>query len=311
MMKRFGNILFLADRQDGLNTALDRAVALSQSNDARLTVMDVTPDTGLADYFRRTYALDLNAQLRDQRLRELETLTQAFTDAGVPVYTKVVTGTPFIEVVRAVQRNGYDLVMKAAQHDSGLTPVLFGSTDMHLLRKCPCPVWIDRPGSSTSYRHILAAVDPFDDESGNLQRLILDLATSLAEREHAALDVVHAWELPGESMLTNGRGRMPRDEFERLLEARETHHRQALDTLLSGYGLNTRSENVHLVKGRPAQVISAHAGQRQADLIVMGTLGRVGIPGLIIGNTAEDVLRETPTAVLAVKPGGFVSPVEP
>jgi nucleotide-binding universal stress UspA family protein len=41
----------------------------------------------------------------------------------------------------------------------------------------------------------------------------------------------------------------------------------------------------------------------------MGTLGRVGIPGLIIGNTAEDVLRETQTAVLAVKPSGFISPV--
>jgi nucleotide-binding universal stress UspA family protein len=41
----------------------------------------------------------------------------------------------------------------------------------------------------------------------------------------------------------------------------------------------------------------------------MGTIGRVGIPGLIIGNTAEDVLRETRTPVLAVKPSDFVSPV--
>ena len=100
-----------------------------------------------------------------------------------------------------------------------LRPVLFGSTDMHLLRKCPCPVWIDRLGGATGYRRMLAAVDPFDDESGDLQRLILDLATSLAEREHATLDVVHAWELPGESMLANGRGRIPRTELDLLLEA--------------------------------------------------------------------------------------------
>jgi nucleotide-binding universal stress UspA family protein len=42
----------------------------------------------------------------------------------------------------------------------------------------------------------------------------------------------------------------------------------------------------------------------------MGTLGRTGIAGLFIGNTAEDVLRETHTAVLAAKPDGFVSPIE-
>jgi len=308
-MKRFKNILFVADREDGLNTTLDRAVAVSQTNGARLTVMDVTPDSGLADYVKRTYAVDLNAQLRDQRLQALETLMQPYADAGLPLYTTVVTGTRFIEVVRAVQRNGHDLVMKVAERDTGLAPVLFGSTDMHLLRKCPCPVWIDRSTGAASYQRLLAAVDPFDDESGDLQRLILDLATSLAEREDAALEVVHAWELPGESMLASGRGRIARNELERLLEDTETRHRRALDELLLPYGLNTGDDNVRLLKGRPAQVISSSATQRAADLIVMGTLGRVGIPGLFIGNTAEDVLRETQTAVLAVKPSGFVSPV--
>jgi nucleotide-binding universal stress UspA family protein len=180
---------------------------------------------------------------------------------------------------------------------------------MHLLRKCPCPVWIDRPGSGTEYRKVLAAVDPFDDSSGDLQRLILDLATSLAAREQAQLEVVHAWQLPGESILTHGRGRVPLSELELLLEDRRQHHQRSLDALLLPYGLSSGEGNVHLRKGRPARVIAACASEREADLVVMGTLGRVGAPGLIIGNTAEDVLREIQTAVLAVKPSGFVSPV--
>lgn len=308
-MKRFKNILFIADCQHGLNAALDRAVALSQTSGARLTVMDVSPEAGLADYIKQVYAVDLNAQLREQCLQSLEALTQPYTDAGIPIYTKVATGTPFIEVVRAVQRNAHDLVMKVAQHETGLAPSLFGSTDMHLLRKCPCPVWIDQSGGAPVYRRLLAAVDPFDDESGDLQRLILDLATSLAEREHAALEVVHAWELPGESILASGRGRIPRSELDRLLEDTEKRHREALDTLLLPYRLSSEAPNVHLLKGRPAQIVSARAREQPTDLIVMGTLGRVGIPGLFIGNTAEDVLRETQTAVLAVKPSAFVSPV--
>lgn len=308
-MKRFKNILFLADRDKGLSASLDRAVDIANANGARLTVMDVTTEIGIADYIQRTYSLDLNAQLKEKRLQFLETLTQRYTDKDIPVYTRVVSGIPFIEVVRAVQRNAYDLVMKVAEHDSGLVSSLFGSTDMHLMRKCPCPVWIDRAGDEPAYHRILAAVDPFDDESGSLQRLILDLATSLSEHEHATLEVMHAWELPGESILANGRGRIPRTELDLLLEATETSHREALDALLSAYGLSTGYSNVHLHKGRAAQIISTYAREQEHDLIVMGTLGRAGIAGLFIGNTAEYVLREAQTAVLAVKPNGFVKPI--
>ena len=45
------------------------------------------------------------------------------------------------------------------------------------------------------------------------------------------------------------------------------------------------------------------------DLVVMGTVARAGIAGMLIGNTAERVLRKLPCSVLTVKPDGFVSPV--
>ena len=308
-MNRFKNILFLADREDDMQVALERAVALAKTNDARLTILDVTPEVALAEYFRDAHGIDINKQLRDNRLETLETLTRPYTRDGIVIYTKVLTGITFIEVIRAVQHNHYDLVMKVAEHNAGLSVTLFGSTDLHLLRKCPCPVWIDRETAATGYRRVLAAVDPFDDDSGNLQRLILDLATSLAAREQATVDVVHAWQLPGESMLRNGRTRIPENELKLLLTEQKTRHRKGLDALLDNYGLDTQMENVHLLKGKAAKVITDFATQQQADLVIMGTLGRAGIPGLIIGNTAEDVIQETQTAVLAVKPDGFVSPV--
>ncbi len=308
-MNRFKNILFLADRENDMQVALERAVALAKTNEARLTVVDVMPEVELADHFRETYGIDVNRQLRDNRLEALEELTRPYTREGIAIYTKVLTGTTFIEVIRAVQQNQYDMVMKVAEHNAGLSVTLFGSTDLHLLRKCPCPVWIDRESAATGYKRVLAAVDPFDDESGNLQRLILDLATSLARREQAAVDIVHTWELAGESMLRSGRTRIPEHELKQLLKEQKDRHRNGLDALLAHYELDSDMDNVHLIKGKPAKVITDFASQQQADLIIMGTLGRAGIPGLIIGNTAEDVIQETQTAVLAVKPGGFVSPV--
>ena len=69
-------------------------------------------------------------------------------------------------------------------------------------------------------------------------------------------------------------------------------------------------KNILFFADRAADVISAHVTNSDIDLIVVGSLGRVRIPGLFIGNTAEEVLRKTKTAALTVKPSGFISPVQ-
>ena len=47
----------------------------------------------------------------------------------------------------------------------------------------------------------------------------------------------------------------------------------------------------------------------EPGVVVMGTLARSGIRGLLIGNTAERILDDLDASVIAVKPPGFVSPV--
>jgi len=43
----------------------------------------------------------------------------------------------------------------------------------------------------------------------------------------------------------------------------------------------------------------------------MPTIGRVGVPGFFIGNTAEEVMQMTQASILAVKPEGYISPLAP
>ena len=74
--------------------------------------------------------------------------------------------------------------------------------------------------------------------------------------------------------------------------------------------MDSQADNVHLVKGRAAEIISSTVSERNIDLIIMGTLGSLGVPGLFIGNTAEEVLRNTTAAALTVKPSNFISPVQ-
>ena len=48
---------------------------------------------------------------------------------------------------------------------------------------------------------------------------------------------------------------------------------------------------------------------RSIDILVMGTVARTGIPGFIMGNTAENLIQELKCSLLATKPNGFVSPI--
>jgi universal stress protein E len=64
-----------------------------------------------------------------------------------------------------------------------------------------------------------------------------------------------------------------------------------------------------LAPGIAWQLIRTTARRVGADVIVMGSVGRSGISGLLIGNTAEKVLHAADASVLIVKPDGFESPV--
>ena len=72
-----------------------------------------------------------------------------------------------------------------------------------------------------------------------------------------------------------------------------------------------RSFSENQPRGRTtARCNSALLEKLDIDLLVMGTVCRTGIPGFIIGNTAESMIHTVNCSVLALKPQGFVSPVE-
>lgn len=313
-MKRFKNILFVANDEKPNETAFQRALDRAANNAARLTVVNVAdaPGPEMRWVSKLIPPSKFLETLREERLAHLKDLVERFTGSGVPIELKLIEGDVFLEVIRQVLRGNHDLVIKPADSWPSATQSVFGSTDMHLMRKCPCPLWIMKLGRTERYARILAAVDPYSEsrEAGQLAGLIMDLATSLAVSEGAELHIVHAWRLSTESILRYGRGALPAAEVNELVMDARHEHEKALNGLLGGYPLGDLGARVHLVKGMPAEVIREQVKGNRIDLVVMGTVGRTGIPGFFIGNTAEGVLSQVDCSVLTVKPAGFKSPVE-
>jgi nucleotide-binding universal stress UspA family protein len=308
-MKRFKNILFYADGSDDPTPSLNRAVELAESNQARLTLVDVIEPVDTPTEIMTRFNIELTQLLKQQRKKSLENLIQQYHHDDSLIYTKILTGVAFVEIIKFIDKGGYDLLIKQARAPAGISERLFGSDDLHLLRKCPCPVLIDRPDSKVHYQNVLAALELESSDANSNDTLVMDLATSLADREDAVLSIVHAWSLQGESMFRSGRIRLPSIELEAMLKHQALGQQSKLDGILQVYNMDSDDENVHLVKGQPAEAIIQTARLTKAEIIVMGTVGRVGIPGLFIGNTAEEVMQTTNASILAVKPVGFKSPV--
>lgn len=313
MMHNFKNILIVVDSKTRSQVLLERGAALAQRNQACLTVMDVVTELPrtLSALILSESPEELQQYIIEKRSQELEQLIAPLGQKEIQVEVKVFSGTPFLEIIREVLRNGYDLVMIMAEGRGGLKESLFGRTTTHLLRKCPCPVWVMKRNQPRYYRRILAAVDPsppFDEQRNALNKTIMDLATSLAQTEQGELHIVHTWTIVGETMLKANTD-ISENEMYQLMQTIKKEHGYWLKELLRQYDLNKLKYQVHLLKGVAGKVIPKLVQAKGVELIVMGTVCRAGVAGLIIGNTAENVLDQVDCSVLTVKPEGFVSPV--
>ena len=310
-MRRFRNILLIADRatsDESPGAAFNRAAALAKHNQANLKVVDVLDElpSHSSDLYKIVPRPELREMLLEHRLAALDELVAPLREAGMQIDTKVLVGTPFIEIIREVIQDQHDLLIKPATGAGGVKTALFASVDMHLMRECPCAVWIEKPTKTKKYARILAAVDPTpgDAEKNKLNTKILELSTSLAESEHSELHIVHAWVLYEEALLNLLVGHV-----ETLAHDTRASHQEWLDELLQDYALAKDRSHVHLLEGKAKDVIPMVAEQERVELIVMGTLSATELPRRLIGPTAENVLNHVDCSVLTVKPEGFVSPV--
>ena len=312
-MKRFKRILFVNDDKTLIKTALDRAVTLAKANKALLTVVDVLEgfpvvmEMGIDQPDLRV----LQTRVYEGSRKNLEDLIEPIKKEGVHVSSKTLWGTPWLEIIRDVLRNNHDLVMITPQKKAKFREMLFGSRTMHLMRKCPCPVWAIKPTRRKQYTRILAAVDavPEGDKETLLNMKIMELATSLAQSEKKSeLHIVHCVE-PFIEKRIRGRTILNQEEADKLNSETRNVHRQWLTKLIERFNLKKISHKIHLLAGEPDELIPELVNKKRIDIVLMGTVSRTGLSGFFIGNTAEKVLQELDCSVLAVKPDGFVTPV--
>ncbi|ANO52737.1 universal stress protein [Woeseia oceani] len=303
-MKSVKNIIVVPQGSYDPLALVAQILAVTRGSGAKVTllgVLDPPPD----DPDTRVALSNLHTWAAAAQLREFQKIAEALVKEGVEATIKQRDGKPGREIIREVTETDCDLVIKPAESEGRKLEFLFGSTDMQLFRLCPVPVWVFKPTQSPEIKRIMVAVDlvPSDTQKSALADTVLQWGKYVAGLTNAELHISHVWDLQWENIV---RGQsVSQQTIDSLLTALEQRHRKWFDDVLAENNLDVNKAKVHLHKGDPKIVLPMVANDEHIDLLVMGTVGRTGIPGFFIGNTAESVLRQATCSVLALKPKGF------
>ncbi len=128
----------------------------------------------------------------------------------------------------------------------------------------------------------------------------LETAYDLALQGGHTLDLVHVME---PYLVTGDPTAMLHPSVEKTYQ----EARNRLEALIPEQWLDEDKANPLVVKSSvltaasPAQAITRFAQGKNADLIIVGTHGRKGLTRMLMGSTAESLLRRSPCPVLVVK----------
>lgn len=309
-MKRFRNILFVSPALHEEVASTKQVISLTCQNQSSLTGLVVCPplpDT-MADYKPR-YEASLKEVLYTSFNAAREQLN--IDEKSLPFAIDIECCTkPAVHIVQRVISGGHDLLIKEAEPNDESSG--FRAIDMMLLRKCPSPVWLSRPTAKPSCQmKVAVAIDPnvTEDAHDKLSRTLLEVSRALSDTGDGELHVISCWDYEFENYLRNNAWLKVSDDDidEAVAETRRTHL-SSLHTFIENVGIGGNIR-IHHIHGRAEDVIPEHIEKLGIDILVMGTVARSGIPGFIIGNTAENTFQKLSCSLLALKPPGFVSPV--
>jgi universal stress protein E len=211
-------------------------------------------------------------------------------------------GRPFEEICRLAANIDIDLIITSTRGNTGLKHLMLGSTAERIVQHSPCPVLVvpkqDRNPSNgkfarrrMSFAKILV---PIDFSACSLKGL--EYAKALAAQFGSKLVLLHSVHL----QYYVASDEYARYDFPLLMQQAEKAAQGQMRDLVRKTDLEGVKVETLLEIGHSGQQICARAEDFGADLIVTSTHGTTGLKHMLIGSTAEYVVRHTHCPVLVV-----------
>ncbi len=298
-------ILVMIELENSPHAIVDRAVWVAKLMDCELELLLCDPTaSALGDgFFVSNEAKEIGQKIRQAQEEMIDELAENARKEGVTVTTDVLEERPVADGVlaRALDSDP-SFVMKGTQYHSIAERAILVDTDWQLIRSCPYPLWLVKPGDFREEPVIIASVDPTHehDKLAALDQAIIDAAKSIAGPVGGDVHLFHTYQrvvgIGSEANKTFKAIKLPIDEVDKRMQQ---EHRKALDALAEKNRVD--KEHTHQLPGQTRELLPTFARSKKADLVVMGALARWGIKRMVIGSTTERVLDHLPCDVLIVR----------
>jgi universal stress protein E len=259
-------IMVVIDPTQRDQPAFTRALESAVMTGARLHIYACLEDRKSVD--------DTEAEV--QRLQGiLDELQNRAAADGVEAATEIEISADWRKrAVTAAARCSASMIFKTYVEHSDLQREIRTTYDWTLLRLAPCPVLLIKNVRDWKHRRILAAVNSqsTDEAHIKLNNQIISFAQQFTDAYGSDAHIVTAYQ--------------------------DRNHVPEATALAEFCGVS--NDYVHIGEGKPADVIRDTANEIEADLILIGTVGRSGIKGTIVGNTSERLLDHTQSDLLVL-----------
>jgi len=288
-------VLSALDFGDSALEALRQARALAHGLGGTLAVCHVLPASpDIAPYLG---AIDpaLSTELTREEEQTRRALTQHAREKLGLELTEIFVerGAAYAEIVRRAEEWGANFIVVGTHGRKGLARVVLGSSAERLVRHAHCSVLVARPAEKTGVVLVATDLSP-------TSLLAIPEGAAAAKRSGARMVVVSVLDWGDAAWTSTGLfGALPAVPTRELkTQVRETF-KGTLEEAVARAGV---AGEARVLEGSAASEIVHHADELGAELIVVGTHGRTGLPRLALGSVAERVIRNASCSVLAVRP---------
>jgi universal stress protein E len=295
-MDRMNSILVGVDFSGCSKVALGQALRIAAWNRARVGAVHILDTLVMADVEFAMAAFQ--ADIRDTMVKDAQDFWANFSrevPGAESVRFEVEIGHPVVTLLDKVREIKPDLLvlgMTGTGAGSGA-----GTVAAAAVRKAPAKTLLVRDTHTGPYKTVVVGVD-FSETS----MIALQQAARLAAQDSAALHVVHVFDAPWHQL--HYRAPTPqatpdfRDQYTRTVQQRLEGFAPTLE-----HELRFLKPVYKLIDHRShGRGLTEYVRSIGADLVVIGTRGRTNIRDIVMGSTAERVVRDAPCSILAVKP---------
>lgn len=287
----FSRLMVGYDGSDAANAAAGFALGLAAGTGAPVSIVHVcaAPEAaGSADVLMD--AVEQVAEYEHEWQGRLENLRDYAAD-DLAIDCRVVRGQPAGALIDEAAAQGADLMMTGSHGVGKMRGALLGSVSSQLLMQAPCSVMVFReaaaPTPAAQVRTVVAGIDG-SDSSDHARAVAQELARALGAR----LLLVHAYD-PEVPLVTH--------PTELLREQYASHGRDLLRAAREALTAPLEDVEGEVREGRAQDELAAVCEANAPAVLVVGSRGRGGFRGLLLGSTSMALANTAPCPVLVAR----------